>query len=93
MCTDNIIIPVTIIDNYLNYRKAISTGLANTAIEYKNKFIDALFTKYFIQCIKCSNKVEVITCDTVTLRCTPSITEYVEVKTCIKNKCITIVEI
>lgn len=93
MCNDNIIIPITIVDNYINYRKAISTGLSNTAKDYKLKFIDGIFLKMFNNCNKCNSLIQCANCDTITVRCLPSIVEYNKIKTCIKNKCITIVEI
>lgn len=87
---------INILDSYDLYRTAIRQGIISSVNSYKDKFWKALITKKYNDCNSCNPVVIncVQGCETITLLCTPTIEEYIEVKACInKNICISIEEI
>ncbi len=87
---------LNLINSYNLYRTSIRQGIISSVKQYKDNFWKSLITKKYSDCNTCNATIiNCITgCEIITLLCTPTIEEYIEVKTCInKNTCISIEEI
>ena len=84
----------SVVDSYMKYKRAIKTGLADTAKTFKFEFIDKLFLKLKVNCSSCGTINSCTAgCYKVIQKCSPTIEEYNEIKNCQLGSCIKISEI
>lgn len=84
----------TLVSVYNDYRSAIKGGYKTVALSLKSKLLKLRLEYKYDDCDDCTKAFTCVSgCFTILNRCTPTITEYTELISCINANCVHIEEV